>query len=154
MSVSPTWTVELQLVDGKSSKFWRAKTEGSDLVVNYGRIGTDGQTKTKAYGDAAQAMAELDKVAASKRKKGYAETAGSTAAAPAHAPVLEDETDSAGLADPVTLELKQGDRTIAVTLRVEGGALHTEVVERYAGDQEASAGLRRIQQALVDEGYR
>lgn len=148
------WTVELELVDGKSSKFWRAKTEGSDLVVNYGRIGTGGQTKTKSFADVAAAAAELDKVAASKRKKGYAEAAGAPAAAAAPAPVIEDEADETGPAEPVTLELKQGERTIAVTLRVEGGALHTEVVERYAGDKEASAGLRRIQQALVDEGYR
>lgn len=146
------WTVELELVDGKSSKFWRAKTEGSDLVVNYGRIGTGGQTKTKSLSDAPAALAELDKVAASKRKKGYADVAG--APAPAPVAVVEEEADDSGPAEPVTLEMKQGDRTIAVTLRVEDGALHTEVVERYAGDKEASAGLRRIQQALVDEGYR
>jgi predicted DNA-binding WGR domain protein len=146
------WNVELELVDDKSSKFWRAKTEGSDLVVNYGRIGTGGQTKTKSFGDAGKALAELEKVAGSKRKKGYAEVAGS--AAVADAPVLVVEEDAEGPAEPVSLEMTQGDRTIAVTLRVEGGALHTEVVERYAGDAEASAGLRRIQQALVDEGYR
>ncbi len=146
------WTVELELVDGKSSKFWRAKTEGSDLVVNYGRIGTGGQTKTKSLGDDAAALAELDKVAASKRKKGYADVAGAAAPVPAPAPQAVD--DDAGPAEPVTLELKQGDRTIAVTLKVDGGALHTEVIERYGGDKEASAGLRRIQQALVDEGYR
>lgn len=145
------WNVELELVDDKSSKFWRAKTEGSDLIVNYGRIGTDGQTKTKSFGDAGDALAELEKVAGSKRKKGYANTAG--AAAVADAPVLVEE-DAEGPAAPVSLEMTQGGRTIAVTLRVDGGALHTEVVERYAGESEASAGLRRIQQALVDEGYR
>lgn len=145
------WTVELELVDDKSSKFWRGKTEGSDLIVNYGRIGTTGQTKTKSFSDGPTALAELDKVAATKRKKGYADIAG---AAPVAAAAIPDEEDTAGLAEPVTLEMKQGERIIAVTLRVEGEALHTEVVERYAGDKEASAGLRRIQQALVDEGYR
>ncbi|MGH1342070.1 MAG: WGR domain-containing protein [Nannocystales bacterium] len=145
------WNVELELVDDKSSKFWRAKTEGSDLIVNYGRIGTDGQTKTKSFGDAGGALAELEKGAGSKRKKGYADTAG--AAAIADAPVLVEE-DTEGPAAPVSLEMTQNGRTIAVTLRVDGGALHTEVVERYAGESEASAGLRRIQQALVDEGYR
>ncbi len=147
------WTVELELVDDKSSKFWRAKTEGSDLVVNYGRIGTGGQTKTKSFADPSAALGELDKVAASKRKKGYAEVAGGSAPAPAPAPVLEED-DDAGTPEPVTLEIEQGQRSIAVTLRVQDGALHTEVVERYAGDKEASAGLRRIQKALVDEGYR
>lgn len=146
------WNVELELVDGKSSKFWRAKTEGSDLVVNYGRIGTNGQTKTKSFGDAGAAAAELEKVAGSKRKKGYAEVA--SAAPVAAAPVLVEEEDAEGPAEPVSLEMTQDGRTIAVTLRVEGGALRTEVVERYAGESEASAGLRRIHQALVDEGYR
>ena len=146
------WTVELELVDGKSSKFWRAKTEGSDLVVNYGRIGSNGQTKTKSFDDASDALAELDKVAASKRKKGYAESA---AAAPvAAAPPPPDDDEDEGPAEPVTLTLEQGGRTISVTLEVKDGALRTEVVEGYAGEKEASAGLRRIQQALVDEGYR
>ncbi len=144
------WTVELELIDGKSSKFWRAKTEGSDLVVNYGRIGSNGQTKTKSFDDASEALAELDKVAAGKRKKGYAETA--TAAPVAAAPPPPEEDD--GPVEPVTLTLEQGGRTISVTLEVKDGALRTEVVEGYAGEKEASAGLRRIRQALVDEGYR
>ncbi len=65
------WKVELVYSDEKSNKFWRAKTDGADFTVNYGRVGTDGQTKTKDLGSADKATAELDKVAAQKRKKGY-----------------------------------------------------------------------------------
>ena len=147
------WTVELELVDDKSSKFWRARTEGSDLVINYGRIGSNGQTKTKSFDDPSDALAELDKVAASKRKKGYAATAAAAPVAPAPPP-QDDAADDDGPSGPVSLTLEQGGRTISVTLEVKDGMLRTEVVEGYPGEKEATAGLRRIQQALVDEGYR
>lgn len=65
------WTVHLVFEEGTSSKFWRARVEGKTLYVNYGKIGSNGQTQVKDFGDATQAKAEYDKLVREKRKKGY-----------------------------------------------------------------------------------
>jgi predicted DNA-binding WGR domain protein len=65
------WTVHLEFEEGTSSKFWRARVEGKTLYVNYGKIGSNGQTQVKDLGDAAAAKAEYDKLVREKRKKGY-----------------------------------------------------------------------------------
>ena len=61
-----------ELVEGKSSKFWEVEVEGATLTVRFGRIGTDGQSKAKAFSDAAAAMKEKDKLVREKTGKGYA----------------------------------------------------------------------------------
>ena len=71
------WTVHLEFEEGTSSKFWRARVEGKTLYVNYGKIGSNGQTQVKELGDAAAAKAEYDKLVREKRKKGYSDTAAS-----------------------------------------------------------------------------
>jgi predicted DNA-binding WGR domain protein len=65
------WTVHLEFEDGNSSKFWRARVEGKTLYVNYGKIGSNGQTQVKDLADPAAAKREYDKLVAEKRKKGY-----------------------------------------------------------------------------------
>jgi predicted DNA-binding WGR domain protein len=65
------WTVHLEFAEGTSSKFWRARVEGKTLYVNYGKIGSNGQTQVKDFSDAAGAKAEYDKLVREKRKKGY-----------------------------------------------------------------------------------
>ena len=47
--MSESWEVSLQVVEGGSKKFWRARVEGGSLYVNFGRIGTGGQTQVKAF---------------------------------------------------------------------------------------------------------
>ena len=64
-----------EFVDGSSSKFWEVGVNGTDVTVRYGRIGTDGQTQTKSFGDAAAAQKHADKLIAEKTKKGYSEVA-------------------------------------------------------------------------------
>jgi len=71
---------ELEFSDDKSHKFWHIERDGSDSTVTYGRIGTDGQSKTKSFDDEAAAKAHYDKQVQGKLKKGYAD-AGSAAAA-------------------------------------------------------------------------
>ena len=66
--MSETWEVSLQLVDGSSKKFWRARVESGTLYVNYGRIGTGGQTQVKELGTDDKARKELDKVAGSNKR--------------------------------------------------------------------------------------
>jgi predicted DNA-binding WGR domain protein len=69
------WTVHLEFEEGTSSKFWRARVEGKTLYVNYGKIGSNGQTQVKDFGDPGAAKAEYDKLVRDKRKKGYQDPA-------------------------------------------------------------------------------
>lgn len=70
------WTVQLEFEEGTSSKFWRARVEGKKLFVNYGKIGTTGQTQVKDFSDHASAVKEYEKLVRDKKKKGYAESGG------------------------------------------------------------------------------
>lgn len=70
------WMVHLEFEEGTSSKFWRARVEGKTLYVNYGKIGSNGQTQVKDFSDAATAKREFDKLVAEKRKKGYQDAGG------------------------------------------------------------------------------
>jgi len=54
-------------------KFWAIKRDGASFTVKYGKIGTDGQEKTKEFDDEAAAEKEYDKLVAEKTKKGYEE---------------------------------------------------------------------------------
>lgn len=72
--------------DEKSHKFWHIELEGKTFTVTFGRVGTNGQTQSKMFADAATARKEHDKLVAEKLKKGYVET---TEAAPA--PVVSSE---------------------------------------------------------------
>ena len=152
--MSESWEVSLQLVDGSSRKFWRARIEGGTLYVNYGRIGTNGQTQVKELGSEAKARKELDKVSGSKRRKGY-EDAGDAVApsspAPA-APALSVVPD-AELTTAASLKFTAGGRTIEARLSVDGGVLKTEVAERFADDAAAAAALERARKALADDGW-
>ena len=62
-----------EYVGGGSDKFWAVAVNGSDVVVNYGRNGTAGQTNTKSFGDAAAAQKHADKLIHEKTGKGYIE---------------------------------------------------------------------------------
>ena len=70
------WTVHLEFEEGTSSKFWRARVEGKTLYVNYGKIGSAGQTQVKDFGDGSSAQKEYDKLVREKRKKGYVDAGG------------------------------------------------------------------------------
>jgi len=138
------WTVHLEFSDGKSNKFWRGKTDGTEFIVNYGRIGTDGQTKVKDLGSADAAEAELHKVANQKRKKGYDDVAGATESTPAaEAPAPQ----------AVTMTITRDGRPVKLSMSTDGVAVTTEVVEMYADAAAAAAAFGRIADALVREGY-
>ena len=70
-----------EFVEDGSSKFWEIKIEGDSYTVRYGRIGTDGQVKTKSAGSAAAALKEATKLIEEKTGKGYQEKGGSKAVA-------------------------------------------------------------------------
>ncbi|HJZ90046.1 MAG TPA: WGR domain-containing protein, partial [Gemmataceae bacterium] len=62
-----------EFVDGKSNKFWEVWVSGGDMTTRWGRIGTDGQTKTKTFASPDKAQAEADKLIEEKTGKGYVE---------------------------------------------------------------------------------
>lgn len=150
--MSESWDVSLQLVDGSSKKFWRARVEGGTLYVNYGRIGTNGQTQVKELGSEDHARKELDKVAGSKRRKGYDDAGDAAPAASAAAPALS-LVPAEELSTAATLSFSAGGRTIEARLSVDGGVLQTQVAERFKTDDEASAALGRARKALLDDGW-
>ena len=57
--------------DEKSHKFWQIEVKGKEHTVTYGKVGTDGQSKTKEFASNEQAIKDAEKLAASKKKKGY-----------------------------------------------------------------------------------
>jgi|LakMenEpi03Aug12_release.lakeMendotaPanAssembly.Ray.scaffolds.fasta_scaffold70706_4 predicted DNA-binding WGR domain protein len=65
-----------EFVDGKSNKFWEAKTEGPKLMVRFGRIGGTWQESDKLLADAEKANAEMEKLISEKTRKGYLEVGG------------------------------------------------------------------------------
>ncbi|NVJ20216.1 MULTISPECIES: WGR domain-containing protein [Myxococcus] len=72
-----------EFVEGTSSKFWQPEVQGNTFIVTYGRIGTAGQRKEKAFPDAAGAEREYEKKVAEKVREGYREVTAEGAAAPA-----------------------------------------------------------------------
>jgi predicted DNA-binding WGR domain protein len=76
---------EFLLSDGSSKKFWAIDLDGKKFTVQFGRIGTAGQTQVKEFDSADEAEKAANKLIAEKTKKGYAET-GATTPAPAPAP--------------------------------------------------------------------
>ena len=63
-----------EFVDDKSQKFWEISIDGTDVTVRYGRIGANGQTKTKEFDDEDAANAHAEKLIEQKTGKGYNET--------------------------------------------------------------------------------
>ncbi len=76
-----------EFVEGSSSKFWVPELQGSTFIVTYGRIGTAGQRKEKAFPDEESARREYERKVAEKQREGYKEVSGEgEASAPASAP--------------------------------------------------------------------
>lgn len=67
---------DLIFMDSKSSKFWSIRLDGTSHTVTYGRMGTDGQTKTKVLPSGEKAKSDFDKMVASKLAKGYVDAGG------------------------------------------------------------------------------
>lgn len=60
-----------EFIDGSSSKFWEITLCGNDVTTRWGRIDSDGQSKTKSFDSADKARAEYDKLISEKQGKGY-----------------------------------------------------------------------------------
>ena len=62
-----------EYVGGGSSKFWHVRLDGAELVVSFGRLGTQGQVKRKTFPTEARARAEAERLVREKLGKGYRE---------------------------------------------------------------------------------
>jgi len=171
------WTVHLVFEEGTSSKFWRARVEGKTLYVNYGKIGTNGQTQVKELADAGAATNEYDKLVREKRKKGYADAGGEGAAEPDDDEDVEDEDDeeedeaprkaakpaaasapAPAAKKPATpghrLTLDAGNRKVEATLYLDGNTVRMDSVETYGSPDAAAKAFERLKRMLAGEGYK
>lgn len=64
---------ELRTGRGKAQKFWSVEINGVDLMIRYGRTGTQGRTIVKSFETSKQAKADANKRIKAKLKDGYAE---------------------------------------------------------------------------------
>ncbi len=147
------WQVSLMFQDSKSNKFWRARCLGANLEVNFGRIGSQGQTQAKRYDSPEDAARELEKQAREKYKKGYVDGDGGPSAATA-APAPAVPASATPAASQCALVLTLGDRRLELRLSVEGNALHTHGIEQYPDASAAEAAFAQVRAALEAEGYR
>lgn len=60
-----------EFTDEKSNKFWEITLVESEVIACWGRIGTEGQTKTKSFDDGDAAISDYNKQISGKVKKGY-----------------------------------------------------------------------------------
>lgn len=63
----------LEYKDDKSQKFWEITLEGKSFTTRYGKIGSDGTSKTKVFDTEEKAQKEVEKLISHKKKKGYAD---------------------------------------------------------------------------------
>jgi len=147
------WQVSLIFQDSKSNKFWRARCIGNNLEVNFGRIGSQGQSQAKRYDSPEDATRELEKQAREKYKKGYVDGDGGPSETAASSAVTEPSS-TAPDASQCTLVLTLGERRLELRLSVEGNALHTHGVEHYPDASAAEAAFAQIRAALEAAGYR
>ncbi|ENI8103348.1 WGR and DUF4132 domain-containing protein [Escherichia coli] len=83
--------------DEKSHKFWAVEQQGNELHINWGKVGTNGQSQVKSFADAAAAEKAELKLIAEKVKKGYVEELSSPSQ-----PAIKIETievDTTGVAE-------------------------------------------------------
>ena len=65
---------EFHFVEGASSKFWAVSVADDTMAVQFGKIGTAGQTQEKNFSNPDAARKAADKLIAEKTAKGYQES--------------------------------------------------------------------------------
>lgn len=175
------WKVELVFEEGISTKYWRARVDGQSVHINYGKVGTDGQTQIKDYSSPAQASTELDKLVAERRRKGYVasdEARGTPeeddddalgAREAVGADIDEDEVDDEREPDdeddedipvsmprqkPVRLVLDKNGRHVETYLILDRHGLRTDTTETFANPADALKAFQELEKSLVGSGYK
>jgi predicted DNA-binding WGR domain protein len=174
------WTVHLEFEEGNSSKFWRARVEGKTLYVNYGKIGSNGQTQVKDFPSADVATTEYEKLVREKRKKGYQDAGGGgdvdddeendnetddddedgdEEEAPRKAtpkPAPRPAAAAAPAARPAgqRMVLESGARKVETFVALDGKTVRMEAIETYASPDAAKKAHDRLKKMLAGEGYK
>jgi predicted DNA-binding WGR domain protein len=173
------WSVHLEFEEGTSSKFWRARVEGKTLYVNYGKIGSAGQTQVKDFGNGDAAQKEYDKLVREKRKKGYVDQGGgggggdeddedvneddeggddeeeeAPRAKPASRPAPAAPAPAARPSGGLRLVLEAGSRKVETHLYLDGKTVRMDSLESYASPEAAKKAYERLKKVLGGEGYK
>lgn len=168
------WMAHLEFEEGTSSKFWRARVDGRTLYVNYGKIGSAGQTQVKDFADNAGAMKEFDKLVREKRKKGYSDAEGGAGGGEEQDEELEDDEGDddederpAKAAKPAAapppasrpaggtrMLLEAGARKVETRLILDGKTVRMDSIESYASPEAAKKAFERLKKTLAGEGYK
>ena len=171
------WTVHLEFEEGNSSKFWRARVEGKTLYVNYGKIGSNGQTQVKDFPTAAAATNEYEKLVREKRKKGYVDAGGGGGGDDEDDEDKDEDGDDEGgddeedepapkkVAKPAApppaarpagqrMTLESGTRKVETFVALDGKTLRMESNETYATPEAAKKAHERLKKMLSGEGYK
>lgn len=77
--------------DDKSSKFWEVTIAGGRVTTRWGKIGANGQTKSKDYDSPTDALSAANKAASQKTKKGYVEVGNEKSDPPEEVPFARIE---------------------------------------------------------------
>jgi predicted DNA-binding WGR domain protein len=171
------WDVHLEFQEGTSSKFWRARLDGSTLYVNYGRIGSAGQTQPKDFPSPAIAQKEFDKLVAEKRKKGYVDAGSAGAGGDVDDDEVnddreDDDEDDDDVATAVVTRakpavaaaparppgtrflLETSNRKVEAHISLDGKTVRMDSVEHFANPDAAKKAHERLKKLLAGEGYK
>ncbi len=171
------WTVHLEFEEGNSSKFWRARVEGKTLYVNYGKIGSNGQTQVKDFANGDAAQTEYDKLVREKRKKGYQDAGGGGGGgesdddedqtddengddegddedAPAPKPAAKPAVAAPRPSGGTRLILDAGNRKVETYLYLDGNKVRMDSTETYSSPDAAKKAHERLKKMLGGEGYK
>ena len=144
----------LEYIGGSSAKFWEGVVQGTDVVVSWGRIGTDGQSKRKEFASAEAAEAFLAKQVEDKVKKGYTDAGTATApvapapAAPADTP--EPAPEPAAGPDEETFAPPPGLVRMAYARRDQGTPRHRPAEDAREAVDKLLAKYRSRVDAVLD----
>ncbi|HEY1546937.1 MAG TPA: WGR domain-containing protein [Kofleriaceae bacterium] len=170
------WTVHLEFEEGNSSKFWRARVEGKTLYVNYGKIGSNGQTQVKDFASPDVATREYDKLVTEKRKKGYQDAGGGGGGGGGDDDEADDQSDDEGgdddedeapapkkpavaVAAPkpsggTRLTLDAGNRKVETIVSLDGTKVRMDSTETYSSPDAAKKAFERLKKMLGGEGFK
>ncbi len=128
-----------EFVEGASSKFWEIEVTDVSHAVQFGRIGTNGQTKSKTFLTAEEATADADRLTREKVAKGFRE--------PANAGSGESPL-------PLRYTLTQSNPDSIVMITHDGTRLITNgVVQDFASIAASTEHLERVIGLRKRDGY-
>jgi predicted DNA-binding WGR domain protein len=115
--------------EGASHKFWEVSVGEDELTVRFGKVGTQGQTKTKSFESLDAVLEAAEKLIAEKLSKGYVEV---TATAPGRSPKPARPSSRASSAPATRVRLRDASgQQLVLTLGgkrvIEGEGEHQEV---------------------------